>query len=275
MSTEEVAELEKICLESDVHLAEVAACHQILTLVLGEPAHVPPTAKERMYALVQGREAIPFRKAATANGNASAPTSADADADEMFLLGLPFYRRGSWLRWALPLAAVVLFTVVGVALWQSIHDVEQPPTKPRVVVATNPTPEPPKQSNKAQTNEGEKGSTNDKINPPPKPEQTPDENPSANPKRCRCATQSQDARHHSPRHPAGEDTHRIVCRAREAGKVRPHRRRQISHRTSGTAGLARSAPVGSGRLEPSQARSKRLHQRSVDELTRLRQCREA
>jgi hypothetical protein len=120
LSGEAVADLEKQCLESDVHLAEIAACHQILTLVLGEPALVPPTAKERMYGLVQGREAIPFRKAggpAAAHSPAAAGT--DPDADDMLLLGLPFYRRGSWLRWALPLAAVLLLAALGLALWQA------------------------------------------------------------------------------------------------------------------------------------------------------------
>ena len=55
LPADEVADFEKRCLTSDVHLAEVASVHQILSLI-GQKAKVPAEAKERMYRLIRGRE---------------------------------------------------------------------------------------------------------------------------------------------------------------------------------------------------------------------------
>ncbi len=143
LPSDQVSELEKTCLESDVHLAEIAACHQILTLVLGEPALVPPTAKERMYQLVQGREAIPYRKAPAPLTAASSGPRHDPDPDESPLLGLPFFRRPSWMAWALPAAAGFLVVALGIAIWNAL------PSKPTQYVAVDPKkPNPAKDQDK-------------------------------------------------------------------------------------------------------------------------------
>ena len=48
LAPDDVVEFEKKCLTSDVHLAEVASAHQILSLI-GHKAKVPPEARHRMY----------------------------------------------------------------------------------------------------------------------------------------------------------------------------------------------------------------------------------
>jgi hypothetical protein len=125
LPSDQLAKVEEACLDSDVYLAEVAACHQILTVILSEPALVPPTARQRMYGLVRGREAIPYRKAdrvPPANGTGIGPMPEREEADEALLLGLPLYpSQGSWWRRLVPILGVLaLVAVLALALWQVV-----------------------------------------------------------------------------------------------------------------------------------------------------------
>ncbi|MEM9585725.1 MAG: hypothetical protein AAGA03_00465, partial [Planctomycetota bacterium] len=51
LKAEQIVEIESLCRDSDISLAEAATCHQILTIVLGNQADVPDALRDRIYNL--------------------------------------------------------------------------------------------------------------------------------------------------------------------------------------------------------------------------------
>ena len=146
---EQLEKFETTCLESEVNLAEVAAVHQLLTLLVAEPVRVPPTARKRMYQLVTGPESLPNRKPGktvpVAGELADAPTSAAADdaADASFLLGMKAFSRSDVAshRWRILGLAGGLLAAFGFATWMAwpVESASSRPVAERLV----PLPPPP------------------------------------------------------------------------------------------------------------------------------------
>lgn len=123
LATDDEAEFEEICLDTDVYLAEVTACHQMLSLGDAE-VRVPPLARHRMYGLVKGPEAQALR-VVPREPRKSRPLLWEVDgrpgykeADQR--LFEPFYHHLASSRWwkLVPAAAVILaIALVGLLAW--------------------------------------------------------------------------------------------------------------------------------------------------------------
>ncbi|MCA9258415.1 MAG: hypothetical protein KDA61_04400, partial [Planctomycetales bacterium] len=89
---EQVATFERGCLdaghEADIRLAEVASCHHILTMVLGEPAQVDEDLRRRIYQLVEAAGPATGR-IEPAHSFADAPPAPPAPTSEAALEAAP------------------------------------------------------------------------------------------------------------------------------------------------------------------------------------------
>ena len=127
MPSDRVPDFEEVCLKSDMHLAEVASCHQILTIVLGEPAEIDPESRQRMYQLPtvanrgdeEHQAAVEVASMLSADGNGPLPSAAPP-APRTSGGGrprpvVPEYLRDPPRKWQLlPAAAIML--LVGAAI---------------------------------------------------------------------------------------------------------------------------------------------------------------
>lgn len=153
LDTEQVTRLEETCLQSDAHLAEVAACHQILTLILTEPVRVPQQARQRMYKLVPPPASDPTRRGKAPPVGTVAPESRESETDDpdaALLLGFGRYSStASAVRRLAAVAAVLgLAACLAIAVIMALpgHQPEPPAADTRqyaVAPPITPVPSPP------------------------------------------------------------------------------------------------------------------------------------
>ena len=121
LPNDRVPDFEEVVLKSEMHLAEIASCHQILSMVLCEPAEIDPESRQRMYQLptVANRDddehlaAVEAANMLSGDGHAALPAAAPVKARPRPVV--PEYLRDPRKKSRLlPAAAIMLF--VGAAL---------------------------------------------------------------------------------------------------------------------------------------------------------------
>lgn len=166
LPAERLAAFEKICLESDLHLAEVAACHELLAEIARDNTVVKPldaTSQERLLQLFHHRAAVEAAAAERdeARENAAAVRAAVEQArpaprpDVAMSRGNRSAERRPWLAWAsAAVALLVLLLAGGVLVWNirgagqqvAARRVEQPAANAKPAEREEPfedAPQPP------------------------------------------------------------------------------------------------------------------------------------
>jgi hypothetical protein len=78
-----IPEFEKICLESEMHLGEVACCHTILTKVVEEPIEIDDALRTRLIQLIYTQELASLETAASTAPMSQDVAAANTTADYM------------------------------------------------------------------------------------------------------------------------------------------------------------------------------------------------
>lgn len=175
LADDRVPDFENVCLKSDMHLAEVACCHQILALVLGHPAEVDQQSRRRMYQLpdvlaareaAEGKAELPDDLAKSPHAAESVPVAAGdpSGPSPATVAALPGRdSKRSLLRWAVA-TAIVACGLVALAWSTGQFD----PDKPlgRLVWAPSETAVPPSKEPATDTPVEPSPKSEDVIQPP-------------------------------------------------------------------------------------------------------------
>ena len=154
VTPEQAAEVEQICLASDVHLAEVASCHQLLTIIFSEPVDIPDGVAERMIALGKGKSIVVKPRKPAAPKSEAVVSAAETEEDETLRMGIPRKKQGGSTRWVLGAAVLAVCLLIGVAIVQilNVPNLRPNPQKPNeddeqiaAIKPQQPIPEPAKE----------------------------------------------------------------------------------------------------------------------------------
>ncbi|MEW4486780.1 hypothetical protein AB1L42_01795 [Thalassoglobus sp. JC818] len=182
LQPDQVVEFERLCRQSDIHLAEVAACHKILTMVVGQPVEVSDSLRDRMYALGTRKTEFPVPSQAQ---TAPAMTSGignhhPKDRTE----GIPDYLRPKSRSTQIWTGLVVALMIgVWVFLVASDQSIWETPESPKIIASHTPDVPSPEEADKGEAGPANKNAKPgaDSTKPPAdRPNQRPSETPVAN-----------------------------------------------------------------------------------------------